>query len=151
MAKKIFVSSKNGKISYLLMMLGVIGVVFEYATLHSLLVPHAGGDTLILTYVFFGTLALVSGGLALILAIFKIPRWVWILLSSFVLVFIILPPAISSGMIGIFPYFFGGAFSMPWMLFAGLPINPPVDFIGFWMATGGALLSIISGFFVPKK
>ena len=151
MAKRIFVSYRNGKISFLLMIIGVIGVVFEYASLHSYLVPYAGGDTATFVYVLLGTLALASGSLAIILSIFKISKWVWVMLSSFVLVFIILPPAIFGGMLGFFPYFYGNLFSMPWMLFAGLPINPAVDFIGFWMAVGGALLSIISGSFVPKK
>jgi hypothetical protein len=151
MAKRIFVSYRNGKISFLLMIVGVIGVVFEYSTLHSHLVPYAGDDTMTFVYVLLGTLALVSGSLAIILAIFRIPKWVWIMLSSLVLVFTILPPAILGGMLGFFPYVIGDIFTMPWIFMVGLPINPAVDFIGFWMAVGGALFSIISGISVPKK
>ena len=151
MAKNIFVSSRNGKISYFLMMIGVTGVVLEYAVLHLYLEPLAGSDTMMLAYLFLGTLALVSGVLAILLAIFKIPKWIWIMLSSFVLIFTILPPAIMGGMLGFFPYVLGDTFHTRWMFLPSLPARPAIDFIGFWMAVGGGLLSMISGFFVPKK
>lgn len=151
MSKNIFVSYRNGKISYLLMILGVIGIVFEYSVLHSHFIAYAGGDTVALTYVVLGTLALASGVLAIILAVFKITRWTWIILSSLIIVFTIIPPAVFGVALGFFPYFYDYIFSIPWVFMAGLPINPAIDFIGFWMAIGGSLLSLISSIFVPKK
>ena len=103
------------------------------------------------TFISFGVLAFAFVVTAIIIAVFKIPKWIWIVAAFFVLIFAILLPAILGGMLGFFPYVYSPVFQFPWIWMAALPLNPSLDFIGFWMAAGGALLVMITGFFVPKK
>ena len=150
-AKNIFVSYSRGRLAFIFMILAIVGIIFQYAVLYSHLIPYFAGDAVTATMVIFGTLALFCGGLAIILAAYRIPKWVWILLSSLIFVSIMLPPSILGGMLRFFPYVIGDAFQLPWIWIIPLPTNPAVDFIGFWMAVGGSLMSMIASIKVPKK
>lgn len=65
--------------------------------------PLAGGDALTQTFISFGVLALAFGVTATIIAVFKIPKWIWIVAAFFVLTFTILLPVILEGLLGFSP------------------------------------------------
>ena len=151
MTKNIFVSYSRGKLAFIFMILSVVGIAFQYSVLYAHLVPYFGDDGVTSMSICFGTLALVAAGLAIILATYRIPKWAWISLSSVVFISIMMLPSVFGGILGFFPYVLGDVFTMPWIMLAGLPIYPGLDFIGFWIAVGGSLFSLIASLGVPKK
>ncbi|MHA1954904.1 MAG: hypothetical protein ACW96U_13260 [Candidatus Heimdallarchaeaceae archaeon] len=78
--------------------------------------------------------------IALIIALFGIPKVMWIILAFLSLACVVVPMLISVFQGTAFVYF-----DLAWYnLFMW-------DFIGFWLAAGGSFLAFVFGFFVPKK
>ncbi|MCG3221670.1 MAG: hypothetical protein H7641_09855 [Candidatus Heimdallarchaeota archaeon] len=78
--------------------------------------------------------------IALIIALFGIPKVMWIILAFLSLACVVVPMLISVFQGAAFEYF-----NLTWY-------NAHMwDFIGFWLAAGGSFLAFVFGFFVPKK
>ncbi|MHA2254607.1 MAG: hypothetical protein ACXAAM_00860 [Candidatus Heimdallarchaeaceae archaeon] len=149
MAKRNFVYSGSGKLALFFLIIGVVGVVFQFIFLYLPLLQVGAGDTTVVVDFIFSVLALAFGSLAVIMSVFVIPRNLWILFASFVFIFTIIPPVIFAIVNRMFPYVSSFAYQFPY--FFVVPTNPLLDFIGFWMAVGGGLFAMLIGFNAPKK
>ena len=148
MFKNSFTSSIVGKISLSLMVVGFVGVVFQFSVTYLPIIQLATIEPLAIVFAIFSIVALAFGAIAIIISIFKAPKWLWILLAFFILASTLII-AILVSIAAEFPYFNGMYTQIPWA-FLVLPLNPMIDFIGFWMAVIGSFAAMIFGFFVPK-
>jgi hypothetical protein len=132
-------SSAAGIIGLLFLVASVVGAVFQFIFFYLPAFQFGGFYTPQLELIFFilSIAAMAMLGILLIVSIFGIPRVLWIILAFLGLGCALAPPIVTVIGIGLFPYVFG-----PWYLLL------PLDFIGFWLAAGGALLAMIFGFFI---
>lgn len=149
MAKKMLVSSGSGKLALFFLIVGIAGVIMQFIYLYLPLIQQGAGDAASTADFILSILALAFGGLALVLSVFVIPRNLWIVLVSLVFFCTLIPVIIFAITMRSFPYVMGYAFQMPYMLV--LPLDPLMDFIGFWLAIGGSLFAALIGFSAPKK
>jgi len=78
--------------------------------------------------------------IAIVIALFGIPKVLWIIFAFLSLACVVVPMLISVFQGTAFAYFNLGWYqSYKW------------DFIGFWLAAGGSFLALIVGFFIPEK
>ena len=134
MTRKKIMSSGQGVFSVVFLIIALMGTVFQFTTLFQHFLAFAPGDPLFITLFSLSISAMISGGTGIIWSIFG---------SALVL------PIYSAVTTTVFPYVIGAAAQTPWLF--TLPTYPILDFVGFWMATGGGLLSMIAGFAVPKN
>lgn len=140
-------SSGAGITTAFFMLAATTGAVLQFIFLY-LPLFQIGGTGIILMFFIFSIAAMAFGALALILSIFGIPKVLWAIFAFLIIGFSLVLPiwmAISSGL---FPYVVGAATQFPYLLI--VPTNPLLDFIAFWLAAGGGLLTFIIGFFVPS-
>ena len=83
--------------------------------------------------------AMILGFIAIIMSMFGIHKVLWSMCAFFVLVFTLVYPIIIVSMTGEFPYITEGYFLLAMK-----------DFIGFWLAVSGSLLSFLFGLLLPK-
>ena len=138
-------SSGVGIVSMIMIVAAITGAVLQFIDVY---LPYyfkigyqLGGVS---TYLIFFIL-IIAGAffalLALIISIFGIPKVLWIIFAFLALACIVATPIIiliDSG-VGYFPYV-DSAHAQVFLL----------DFIGFWLAAGGALIAMITGIFVPS-
>jgi len=138
-------SSGVGIVSMIMIVAAITGAVLQFIDVY---LPYyfqigyqLGGVS---TYLIFFIL-IIAGAffalLALIISIFGIPKVLWIIFAFLALACIVVTPIILifEPSVGVFLYVeptWYQAFSL--------------DFIGFWIAAGGALIAMITGFFVPS-
>ena len=138
-------SSGLGIVSLVMIVASITGAVLQFIDVYLPLYFQFGyqfaGQSIYL--VFF--ILIIAGAffalLALIISIFGIPKVLWIIFAFLALACIVTTPIIiliDSG-VGYFPYV-DIAHSQLFLL----------DFIGFWLAAGGALIAMITGIFVPS-
>jgi hypothetical protein len=154
MKKQTVVSSKLGKMAFIFTFLSLVGIIFQFTAFYFPIIPISMGNALPHIIASGGILALAFGTVALILTIFKIPKWTWTVSTFFMLGFIIMPAATTWDAMGGFIYVLGPAFKYTWLQWLypyTVPIIPQLDFIGFWMAFIFGVLAFISSFFLPKK
>ena len=89
------------------------------------------------------------GGQGIISSILVSSKGLLILATFLVMGIALVAPTYNTATDGSFPYIGGFWSHNPWTFF--IPLDPMLDFIGFWMVGGGGLMTIIVGFFVPKK
>jgi len=149
MTKIIITSTLKGKFAFLFLIVGVVGVVFQFIFLYLPLIKAGLGDVTIIADFVFYILALTCCVLAVILSIYIVPRNLWIILVLSTTVLILIPPIIYAAVNHLFPYVTSDVLQVPYYFAA--PTNPLLDFIGFWMAVGGTLIAAVIGFTLPKN
>ena len=138
-------SSGLGIGSMIMIVASITGAVLQFVDVYLPLYFQLGyqfaGEGIYL--VFF--ILIIAGAffalLALVISIFGIPKVLWIIFAFLALACIVTTPIIiliDSG-VGYFPYV-DSAHAQVFLL----------DFIGFWLAAGGALIAMITGIFVPS-
>jgi len=149
MTRKTIISSGFGKLALFFLITGVVGVILQFIYFYLPLIPVAGGNIRIIIIYILGIVALAIGAIAIILSFFKTPKILWILLCFLVLGLTFVPPILYAVQSGTFPYIDPIYAQIGFYL--TIPTNPLLDFIGFWIASGGTLISMIFGFIIPKK
>ena len=135
---KLKVSSATGIIGLFFLIAGVTGTVFQFIWFYLKAFQFGFyGAPFDLVFFILSIAAMALLGILLIISIFGSPRILWIILVFLGLACVLVPPILIVIQTGIFPYVFGG-----WYVLL------PMDFIGFWLAAGGALLALIFGFFI---
>jgi len=131
-------SSASGIIGLFFLVAAVTGTVFQFIWFY-LKAFQFGlyGPPFDLIFFILSIAAMALLGILLIVSIIGIPRVLWLIVAFLGLACVIVAPIMVVIQTGVFPYVFGGWY----VLF-------PMDFIGFWLAAGGALLSLIFGFFI---
>ncbi len=150
MAKKTIISTGVGKLALFFLITGIVGVIFQFIYLYLPIIKVVGGTYPYILFIILHISAFVFGVVAIILSIFTNSRIIWILLCVFVLVLTFIPPIMYAVKGGVnFPYFDIIFTQIGYYL--TIPTNPLLDFIGFWMASGGAFIAAVIGFTLPKK
>ncbi len=148
MAKARIWSSGAGIISLLFYAVALAGMVLQFLKFYlpefqNGILPDISANIngLILFIVFL--LGALLGLLALIISLFKIPKFLWILFAFGTLACIAVTPIIWIIQDGFANFaYISIAFDTNYTL---------MEFLGFWMGIGGSLLAMIIGFFVPKE
>lgn len=128
-------SSATGLIGMFFLVAGVVGAVLQFIAFY-LPAFQAGfyGDPWDLIFFIVSIAAMAFLGLLLILSIFGIPKILWGIFVFLGLACVVVPPIIIATQLGVFVYVMG-----PWYVLM------PMDFIGFWLGAGGALIALIFG------
>ena len=144
MAKARIWSSGAGILSLLFYLAALAGIVLQFIDLYlpqfqTYYLEASTPDT----YVLIAFIVIIAGAflglLAVIISMFKIPKALWILFALGTLACVVVFPIIDIfGTLGTFLYIDPSSTTL-------------MDFIGFWVGAGGALLAMIIGFFVPKE
>jgi len=128
-------SSATGLIGMFFLVAGIVGAVLQFVALYLPAFTNGlYGDPWDLIFFIVSIAAMAFLGLLLILSIFGIPKVLWGIFVFLGLACVIVPPIIIAAQTGIFFYVYG-----IWYLLL------PMDFIGFWLAAGGALIALILG------
>ena len=142
MAKMNIWSSSAGIVAALMMLAGVVGAVLQFIAWYLPFFQDAPGYTLPLVAFILSIAAMAFGGIAIIVGIFGIPKVLWQIFAFLLLACLLVVPIIIAvnywNPLGF--YYINGE----WYL------QRPMDFIGFWVGAGGALLTLIVSFFVPS-
>lgn len=134
-------SSAAGLIGVFFLVAGIVGAVLQFIKLYLPAFQNGFfGDPwdLIFFIISIGAMALL--GLMLIMSIIGSPRVLWIIVVFLGLACVLVPPIVFGIDQSLFLYTFG-----PWYT-----LNP-IDFIGFWIGAGGALIATIFGIFIPAE
>lgn len=128
-------SSATGLIGMFFLVAGVVGTVLQFIAFY-LPAFQLGfyGDPWDLIFFIVCIAAMAFLGLLLIISIFGIPKILWGIFVFLGLACVIVPPIIIATQLGVFVYVMG-----PWYTLL------PMDFIGFWLGAGGALIALIFG------
>ncbi|MHA2358487.1 MAG: hypothetical protein ACXABK_06945 [Candidatus Heimdallarchaeaceae archaeon] len=103
---------------------------------------YTAGDIISLVNMILVFAAAGFAVIALVIALFGIPRFLWILFAFLSLVCAFLPLLL--------PLFAGGSFDFVYISLSWYGSNM-FDFIGFWLAIGGSFLALVFGFFIPER
>ncbi len=128
-------SSATGLIGMFFLVAGVVGAVLQFIAFY-LPAFQAGfyGDPWDLIFFIVSIAAMAFLGLLLILSIFGIPKILWGIFVFLGLACVVVPPIIIATQLGVFVYVMGAWY-----------VLMPMDFIGFWLGAGGALIALIFG------
>ncbi len=138
MTKLTIWSSGAGIAALIFMVAATTGAVLQFIALYLPMFQLIPGGIMLMFFI-FSIAAMSFGGIAIIISIFGIPKWLWILCAFFVLGFTLVFPIVLAASGGGFLYVIGAYFQIMMM-----------DAIGFWLAAGGGLLAMGIGFAIPK-
>jgi len=142
MAKMNIWSSGAGIVALIFMVAGAVGAVLQFIDFYLPAFQLAPGDTKTLIAFILVIAAMAFCGIAIIVAIFGIPKLLWIIFAFLALACLLVPPIV---------YAFDPSNPFGFLYFNGLWYQfLQLDFIGFWVGAGGSLLALITGLFVPS-
>ena len=149
MSVRKIMSSGQGVFSVIFLVVATLGTAFQFGFLYLHFRTYAPGDPLYITLFSLSISALISGGTGIIWSLFSSSKFQLISAGFYVMAFALVLPIYSAVTTGIFPYVIASSAQSPWLL--ALPTYPMLDFIGFWMASIGGLLSMLTAFGIPRK
>ena len=149
MTRNMVMSTGQGIFSFLFLIAATTGSVFQFVTVYQHVLTYVPGDALFITLYSLSISTLVTGGSAILWSLFRSSKFQMISAGFYIMAIALILPIYSAVTGGAFPYVIGAYSQLPWLFV--LPTIPMLDFVGFWMATGAGLLTMISGFAIPKR
>jgi hypothetical protein len=149
MSKNVIMTSTPGIFSFLFLIAASIGTVFQFVYLYQHVMNFAPGDTLFIILYSFSISAMVTGGSGILWSLFRSSKFQLISAGFFMMAFALVLPSYIAATLSVFPYVFGAAAQVPWL--GTIPTAPMLDFVGFWLATGGGFMAMLFGFAVPRR
>jgi len=138
---KIKISSPPGVVGLLFLIAGIVGVVLQFVD-HYLVSFQSSvyGEPYDLIFFILSIAAMAFMGILLLVSLAGCPKALWIVFVFLGLACILFAPIFISVQIGTFYYVENVWYQLL-----------PMDFIGFWLAGGGALVALIFGFIMPTE